>query len=219
MNPPRLEFDRLRVVRGGREVLALERLQLAPGEVVAVTGENGAGKSSLLLAAAGLLDLAAGEVRLGGGAVHRGRAPAPRAFRLGLGLALQEPCPLHGTVLENAGLGLRARGQDRAERNRRALDALRALGLEALAARPARGLSGGERKLLSLAQLGCLALPLLLLDEPSAGVDGDRLLRVETWVRGVRAAGGAVLLATHDHGLAGRLAERVLRLEAGAVVQ
>ncbi len=219
MSAPRLELSGLEVHRGGRLVLRLPALALRPGEVLAVVGENGAGKSSLLLAAAGLLDLTAGEARVDGGPAHRGRAPAPLAYRRALALALQEPYPFAANALELAAFGLAARGFPRPARLARAREALAALGLEALAGRAAPTLSGGERKLLSLAQVGALEASLLLLDEPSAGVDRERLPRVEAWVREARGRGAGVVLATHDHELAARLGDRVLELRAGRPVE
>jgi energy-coupling factor transporter ATP-binding protein EcfA2 len=217
MTAPRLELLGVRVRRGPRQALALDSLGLQAGEVLAVVGENGAGKSTLLLVAAGLLDLEAGEIRLAGGGVHRGRAPAPTAYRQALALALQEPYPFAGRALELAAFGLRARGVDRRDARARARAALEALGIAGLAARPAPSLSGGERKLLSLAQLAALAPApgLLLLDEPTAGVDAAHLEAVEGWVRAARGRGAGVVLATHDRALASRLADRTLELREG----
>ncbi|HOX43836.1 MAG TPA: ATP-binding cassette domain-containing protein [Myxococcota bacterium] len=217
MSGPLLELQGLRVRRGARLALELSALQLQPGEALAVVGENGSGKSTLLLAVAGLLDLEAGEIRLAGGGAHCGRAPAPTAYRQALALALQEPYPFAGPALELATFGLRARGVGRRDARARARTALAELGIEGLAARQAPSLSGGERKLLSLAQLAALAPApgLLLLDEPTAGVDEAHLAAVEGWVRAARGRGAGLMLATHDHALAARLADRTLELRAG----
>jgi tungstate transport system ATP-binding protein len=221
MSAPVVRLEGVRLSRGGRRVLELPELSFEPGLTV-VEGENGSGKTSLLLAAAGLLDLDSGAVWLDDTLFHRGRAPAPRALRLRLAIAFQDPVFFSGSVLRNVAFGLRCRGLPAGERRRRALAVLGDLGLSALAARPASRLSVGEKKLADLARARVLEPEVLFLDEPTASLDENGSRRVEEFLKGCGGEGCkacTVVLVTHDAGLAGRLSCRRLRLEGGRLKQ
>ncbi len=206
---------------GDTEALSGLDAEVAAGEVVAVLGENGSGKSSLLRVLARVLAPAGGEILFDGRPLEsiprrdtaRRIAYVPQSVDLvfpirSLDLVLQGRAPYgRGFVAETA--------QDR----RRALDAMRACDVEALADRDASALSGGERRRVFLARALAQEAEVWLLDEPTSGLDPrHRLEYLETlWrVHGERRT--TVLLVTHEIGLAADLASRILLLKAGRTV-
>ncbi|HET7095444.1 MAG TPA: ATP-binding cassette domain-containing protein, partial [Thermomicrobiales bacterium] len=147
--PPALDLRDIDVRAGGRPILAVERLTVAPSERFALAGPNGAGKSTLLHVAAGLRRPTRGEVWVGGEPVTpiRGRKARPR-----IGMVFQTPLLFDASVLANAASGLRFQGMRRADAERAARVWLERFGVGALARRRARGLSGGEAQRVSLAR-------------------------------------------------------------------
>jgi tungstate transport system ATP-binding protein len=206
----------LRLARGPGFCLAVDRLAVHAGEVLALLGPNGAGKSTLLQALALLEPLDGGEIRLDGAPV-RGRSLAARRR---MAVVLQEPLLVHGTVVGNVSLGLRLHGHPRAERERRAALWLKRTGIEHLAGRPSRSLSGGEQRRVSLARALALEPLVLFMDEPFAALDAPTraslLAELPGWLR---AAGCATVLVTHDRDEALHLADTVAVLFAGRVRQ
>ena len=188
---------------GSRPVLADVRLTLRAGELVALTGPSAVGKTTLLRLAAGLLTPSSGAVRREAG------LSGPRA----LTWLPQDPAQLllAETAREELAITLRAHGL--APVGRHDPDAwLARLGLSHLAERHPRDLSTGERQRLALAALLVMDPRLLLLDEPSRGLDDGNLARLVSILQDLVAEGRTVLLATHD----GRLlpaVHRILRLE------
>ena len=162
-----LTVDDVRHRRGGREVLRVDRLDVAAGERLGLLGLNGAGKTTLLRLLAGIDEPTAGEIRIDGVAISRGDA----TLRRRLAYAPQRPVLLSTTVRRNVELPLRYRRAPRTTRRAVAADALARLGVEHLAQRPAHALSGGEAQRVSLARALACAPDALLLDEPAAGLD------------------------------------------------
>ncbi len=197
------------VVRGAH-------LDVAAGEVVGVLGGNGSGKSSLLLAVAGILRARAGDVELDGRPL--GRLSAERRARLGLRLLPQArrvfPSLTVRENLEAVELGVPADQLD-GVRDRRASWLERFPPLAARLDEPAAGLSGGQQQLLAIGRVLSAGPRVLLADEPSAGLSpaladacGDALVELA-------AAGAAVVLVEQNVALARRLATRVLRMHDG----
>jgi iron complex transport system ATP-binding protein len=181
-----------------------------PGAITAICGPNGAGKSSLIETLAGLLAPDGGAVLLGGeqlAALH----PRERARRIGY-------LPQHGEVAWDlsvralAMLGRLPHGDRAAEPVERALAAL---DLEALAARPASMLSGGERSRALVARVLAGEPRWILADEPLAALDLAHQLALLGKLRQAAAAGTGVVLELHDLALAMNHATRVLVLERG----
>jgi energy-coupling factor transport system ATP-binding protein len=173
---------------GGPPVLDGVSLELRRGEVVRLEGPNGSGKSTLARIAAGLLAPAAGCVVAGGRVAYLSQDPGRYLVR--------------ETVLEEVALGA-----DRA----RAAAMLPRVGLAHAADRHPRDLSSGERERLGLAAVAVTEPDLLVLDEPTRGVDPDRKAELACWIAELAAGGTAVLVATHDPALP---AHRRLRLGA-----
>lgn len=199
MTAPELELRSLRVARGGRTVLDIPAARFGSGALNIVTGANGAGKTTLLLSCAGLMDLAGGEVLLGGEPFHRGRAPAPLVLRRRTSSSFQEPYLFSGSVRQNIEFGLRCRKLPRRERIERAERAAERLGLGPLLDRPASELSGGEKKRADLARALAVEAEYLFLDEPTLAVDDDsarRLLRALAKL--LETAATTIVVATHE---------------------
>jgi heme exporter protein A len=162
--------------RGGRRLFDSLDLVLEAGGAALVTGANGAGKSSLIRLAAGLLPAASGEVERGGRVALADESLALDP-KLGLGAALAFWARLDGA--EPA-------------------PALAAMGLAAIADLPVRMLSTGQRKRAALARVIASGAPLWLLDEPANGLDPDGEARLESAMASHRSAGGAILAASHQ---------------------
>ena len=195
-----LQADNLSCVRGGREVFGGLSFSVASGETLILTGHNGAGKSSLLRAIAGLVRPAGGMLTLHGGDTDL--SIGEQAHYLGHLDAIKPGL----SVSENLRFWTAYFGGGNAEA---ALDAVE---LTPLAGLPAAYLSAGQRRRLALARLVAAQRPLWLLDEPTTALDAQAQARLVTLMRGHLAGGGIVVAATHgDVGLAGA---RELRLGA-----
>lgn len=192
-------------VRFGR-VQALQdvSLQIQRGESVALVGGNGSGKSTLLRLAYGLLPPSEGSAQRD--------AAAQQAF------VFQRPFVLRSTVLTNVALAAWLRGVPWAVAKTRALDALKDVGLDALATRQARTLSGGQQQRLTFARALAAQPDILLLDEPTASLAPQAKREVEALMQQCVARGITLLFASHNLGQVKRLATRVVCLDAGRVV-
>jgi energy-coupling factor transport system ATP-binding protein len=202
------------VVRYGREVaLRGVDLRLARGEVIALMGRNGAGKSTLLGALTGLTAVDAGRVRVGG---HDPRELAPRDLVRQVGLVPQQPADLlyAATVTEETA----AADQDTGAPPGTCRGLLERLvpGLDD--ERHPRDLSEGQRLALVLAIVLTGSPPVLLLDEPTRGLDYAAKRRLVEILRELAADGHAIVLATHDVELAAEVATRTIVLADGEVV-
>ena len=191
----------------GRTVLRLPELNIARGEVLALTGPNGAGKSTLLRLLAFLEEPASGELRFHG-------TPG-RARRQEVSLLLQEPYLFKTSVFENVVYGLRVRGRRRHLREA-AEEAMLAVGFtpgKNMLRRSWKALSGGERQRVALAARLILRPLVLLLDEPTSSVDAASARAIEAAVRQAALAGTTVVAASHDLDWLACLDARRLELE------
>lgn len=214
--PPRLELRGLDVSYGGAPVLTGIDLVVAAGEVVAVLGPSGGGKSTLLRTIAGLVVPQAGTVALDGE-----DAAALPTHRRGVGLMFQDHALLpHRDVAANVGFGLRMAGVGAADRRARVAEVLELVGLAGFEGRRVASLSGGEAQRVALARSLAPRPRLLLLDEPLGSLDRtlhDRL--VADLRRLVREQALTVVHVTHDQHEAMALADRLVVLGGGRVRQ
>ncbi|QIP86744.1 ATP-binding cassette domain-containing protein [Streptomyces sp. Tu 2975] len=203
----------LAVRRARVEALRRVDLAVAPGETVALMGRNGAGKSTLLNALVGMVEPTAGTVTVGGRTPHR---TDPRELIRQVGLVPQEPRDLLYADTVAAECAAADSDADAAP------GTCRALVTELLPGVPdtthPRDLSEGQRLALALAIVLTGRPPLLLLDEPTRGLDYAAKSRLVAVLRGLAEDGHAIVLATHDVELAAELAHRVVILAGGEVV-
>lgn len=202
-----------RVRRGRERVLDAVSLEIGPGEVVGVLGANGSGKTTLLRAALGLIALEAGNTALSGEDVRR-LSSAEKARRVGY---LPQERRLAWNVPAWRAASLGAVDLPPAEAREIALACLAKVGLSSLAERGVFDMSGGERARVLLARLFATRAPLLIADEPAAGLDPDAQFLTLELLRAHAVAGGAVVVTLHDLGLAARMCDRLVVLREGRV--
>jgi len=215
-----LELTNAVVELGGRRVVDGVDLVADRGDIVALLGPNGAGKSSLIRAALGLIELKEGRTRLYG-ADPALMGPDLRARRAAyLPQKPEAAWPLSVEALVALGRYAHGASPERmSEDDRAAVEAaLTACGLRALRTRRLDEISGGERVRAHLARTLAHRAPLLVLDEPTAGLDPAQSLAVADILRRQIDGDGAVLFSTHDVALAARVATRVLLMRAGRVI-
>ncbi|HAW45718.1 MAG TPA: ABC transporter ATP-binding protein [Roseovarius sp.] len=206
-----LRLDEIVAGYGRARVLHGVSLSLERGEILCLMGRNGAGKTTLLRAIMGLVPLSGGAITLGDERLDR--LPAHRVPRAGLGYVPQGRRLFAGlSVAENLEIGLMARGGDSGLRDE-------VLGLfprlAARLAQRAETLSGGEQQMLALARALCLRPDVLLLDEPTEGLQPSMIAAIREVVAARRDAGVAVLLVEQRLDAVLPVADRVAFLENG----
>ncbi|MFI9466683.1 ABC transporter ATP-binding protein [Streptomyces sp. NPDC052492] len=210
---PVAEVRSLAVRRDRVQALTHVDLTVSAGETIALMGRNGAGKSTLLGALVGLIAPSSGSVRTGGAVPHRTR---PRDLVRKVGLVPQEPRDLLYADTVAAECAAADRDADAEPGTCRAL-LTELLPSVADDIHP-RDLSEGQRLTLALAVVLTARPPLLLLDEPTRGLDYAAKARLTAILRGLAAEGHAIVMATHDVELAAELAHRVVLLAEGEVI-
>jgi len=204
-----LALDGIRLDIGGHAILDGIDATFASGTRTVILGANGAGKSVLLRICHGLIKPTAGAVRWASGEIR------PRAQAM----VFQRPVVLRRSVLANIEYGLRLAGVGAIERRERAASALARVGLSAIGTRSARVLSGGEQQRVALARAWALRPSILFLDEPTASLDPGAARNVEAIVQAIHDAGTKIVMTTHNLALARRLADEILFLHDGRIVE
>lgn len=195
----------------GKPLLTGLSFEIAQGRRTVVLGPNGAGKSLTLRLCHGLLQPSEGRITWCG--------PGAALPRRRHALVFQRPVLLRRSALANLVHALALQDVARAQRRERALAALRRFGLEALAERPARVLSGGEQQRLAMARAWALRPQLLFLDEPCAALDPAATRAIEAMIQAFHEEGVTIVMTTHDLGQARRLADEVLFLHGGRLLE
>ncbi|MFD8223908.1 ABC transporter ATP-binding protein [Streptomyces massasporeus] len=203
----------LSVTRARIQALHDITLTITPGETIALMGRNGAGKSTLLNSLVGLVKPSSGTVRVGEATPHR---TAPKDLVRKVGLVPQEPRDLlyADTVAAECAAADQDAGADPGTCRTLVTELLPGVTDET----HPRDLSEGQRLALALAVVLTARPPLLLLDEPTRGLDYAAKARLVTVLRALAAEGHAIVLATHDVELAAELAHRVVLLAEGEVI-
>ena len=208
-----LRLENLAFTAGPDRLIDGINARLDAGPRTVILGHNGAGKSLLLRLCHGLLTPSEGRVLwsdhgLGQDWVRRRQA-----------MVFQHPVVLRRSARANVTYGLALAGVSWRDRRRQPQEALAEVGLGDLADRPARALSGGERQRLALARAWALHPEVLLLDEPTASLDPAATRAVETVIAAFDMAGTKIIMTTHDLGQARRLADEVLFLHKGRLLE
>ena len=205
---------------GGHEALKDVSFALEPGELVFLTGRSGAGKSTVLKLIPAIERPSAGSVLVNGQNVASLKRTAIPYLRRNIGLVFQDQKLLYDrTVYDNVMLPLAFSGHAPKEAARRARAALDKVGLlERERANPIQ-LSGGEQQRVAIARAVVNRPSLLLADEPTANLDAESATRILEIFVAFQQVGVTVLIASHDKALIERYAKRVLRLDAGRVIQ
>ena len=203
-------FDGITVRAGDVTILDEVVLTLAQGAPTVLIGPNGSGKTTLLRVAMGLTPPTRGRITWGG---RENVPPLRRA------IVFQRPVMLRRSAAANIRYALRAAGIPRAEHHRRMGELLELVGLEHLADRAARRLSGGEQQRLALARALARDPSVLFLDEPTASLDPAATKSVEDVIRAVSQRNIKVVMATHDLGEARRLAGEIILLHRGRIAE
>ncbi|MBR9971988.1 ATP-binding cassette domain-containing protein [Magnetospirillum sp. J10] len=203
---------------GGVEALRDLDLAVPRGQRLAILGPNGAGKTTLLLHLNGTLRPKSGQVLLDGRAVGYDRASL-NSWRRRVGLVLQEPDDqlFAATVFEDVSFGPLNLGLSEAEARLRVEEALEALRITALAERPTHMLSFGQKKRVAIAGAVAMRPEVLLLDEPSAGLDSMGTAHLLAALDQLRQAGTTLVFTTHDVDLAWSWADQVALFHQGGV--
>jgi tungstate transport system ATP-binding protein len=200
-----LSLNQVSVVEGGKPLLSDINLEILAGESIVVLGANGAGKTTLLKLCNRIL------------AARQGTVMAPPLGEQAL--IFQRPPLLARSVIDNVRFVLAMREIPEPQRTERARAALAACDLSGIESQHARLLSGGEQQRLALARAWACKPKLLLADEPTANLAPSATREVERLIQSVQAQGTTLLLTTHNVAQAKRLAQRILFLDGGRIVE
>jgi len=196
---------------GGMRLLKDLTLTLEAGTRTVLLGPNGAGKSLFLRICHGLLRPTSGQITWHGSAGDTAARHQAMVF--------QRPVMLRRSVRANLAYVLKPRGLSRAERQPLVEDMLRKAGLLRLAKVPARSLSYGEQQRLAMARAWLLKPEVLFLDEPTANLDPAATHALEDIMESIRQTGTKIILATHDLAQASRVADDVLFMYRGRILE
>jgi tungstate transport system ATP-binding protein len=206
-----LQLDRVSYAVAGERLVDGVSLTLGNGPRTIILGPNGAGKSLLLRLCHGLLRPSSGAVRWQGpGASGNARRQA---------MVFQRPVMLRRSAAANIDYALKLQRIPRARRHARVREMLDDTGLGDLAHRPARDLSIGEQQRLALARAWATAPEVLFLDEPTASLDPAATRAVEDIICAIDLSGTKIVMTTHDLGQARRLADEIIFLHRGHLLE
>ena len=195
-------------------------LDVRKGEVVVIIGPSGCGKSTLLRCLNGLEPIQAGEILLDGEPVLRDN-PSITRMRQKIGMVFQsyELFP-HKTILENILLApMKVQKRSRAEVEKEALELLQKVGLADRKDDYPRQLSGGQKQRVAIVRALCMHPEILLLDEITAALDPEMVREVLEVVLSLARSGSTMVIVTHEMNFARAIANRILFIENGAVVE
>jgi len=211
----------VRLHRGDRPVLAGVTFDVNRGEIVALRGQSGSGKTTILRAIAALESFEQGTIEVDRVTLECGAAPdtVVRQLRRKVGMVFQFHCLFeHLSAIQNVCLApVHAHGVAPPAAHTRALELLRAFGVEHRAAALPRQLSGGEAQRVAIARALAVDPPVLLMDEPTASLDPERRNELGALLQGLQRQQRTLIVSTHDEDFARDFATRIVRLRDGRV--
>lgn len=206
---------------GGREILKSVSLDLYEGEMKVLIGPSGGGKSTLLQCMNHLITPDQGDIELDGRRVDPRRSRELCRFRQQVGMIFQDFNLFdHLTALENVSIALRkVRGMGRREAAERARAELDRVGLADKERLYPAELSGGQKQRVSIARALAMDPKVMLLDEPTSALDPELVSEVLTVIRGLAQNGMTMVMATHQMGFTRALADEVLFMQDGRIIE
>ena len=218
MTAPAVEFVGVNKWFGTTHVLRAVSLSVAPSERIVICGPSGSGKSTLIRCVNGLEPYQGGTIRLDGRDLTPARIPAVRRT---VGMVFQHfNLFSHLTVLENCTLApIHGRGIGRRAAEARARAELERLAIADLAGRHPGQLSGGQQQRVAIARALCLDPSVMLFDEPTSALDPEMVGEVLDTMTALAERGMTILCVTHEMGFARRVADRVVFMDEGQIVE
>ena len=203
------EAEKLLVIKGGKEILRDLDFQIYPGEIVAITGSNGAGKTTFCRSLTGADKESGGVIRYHG-SITKAKKRISRAFFVQQDADYQLYAE---TVYKELLLGL----DNTPENNDRAEYFMEAFGLSLFRDRHPGSLSGGQKQRVLLAAAALRQDRLLVLDEPTSGLDGQNMRKTATLLKALAGNGSAIMVITHDLELVAHCATRICYIDQGKI--
>jgi tungstate transport system ATP-binding protein len=210
----RLRLEKVDKTYGNIKALDLVTLQFEAGQIVAILGMNGSGKTTILRILAGLEDPSEGDILL------NSKKMTSQELRQISTLVFQSTVMFNMSVFGNVSFGLAIRGFEKEEIKRRVTDVLTSVGLTDFQKRRARELSGGEQQRVALARAFVLKPDFLLLDEPTANLDPTNAIILENTIKKIeKESECTIIFATHNLHQAKRLADRIVHIHYGRILE
>ena len=211
----RIGFENVSVAYGSLVVLESLNLTVNPGEIVALIGPSGSGKTTALRAVAGFVGPSAGRITIG----DRDVTHLP-PYERNIGMVVQNYALFpHMRVEENVAFGLRAKGASEDIIRARVPESLAMVGMAPYTKRYPRELSGGQQQRVAIARALALRPKVLLFDEPTSALDPELVGEVLEVIKDVASTGTTLVVVTHEIGFAREVADTVVFMDDGVVVE
>lgn len=207
-----LTLENVSFTTGGRDIIRSISCEIRAGTRTVILGPNGSGKSVLMRLCHGLLTPTSGRV------IWHRPDDGPSRTR-DQAMVFQRPVMLRRSAIANVMYALELAGNPSSVCRQRAHAMLEAVGMVHLAQHPARVLSGGEQQRLALARAWALEPQVLFLDEPTANLDPNAARNIEAIIAAIHAGGTKIIMTTHSLGQARRIADEILFMSDGRLVE
>lgn len=201
---------------GTKNVISLDKLTIADSGITVLFGPNGSGKTTLLKLLSGLLKPSGGKLMVYGKPIENGARKILRKMSI---FVHQNPYIFLSSVKRNIDYGLKLKKLSRDNRNKIISQVLNEVGLSGFEQRNAVQLSEGEKQKLAIARALALKPDILMLDEPDAHMDSDSRKVMENTLKFLSGEGKGIIVSTHNHTFAYRIADRIIWLEKGRVAE
>jgi tungstate transport system ATP-binding protein len=209
----RLRLENVEKSYGSIKAVEDVNIEIVGGRTITLIGTNGAGKTTLLRLIAGLEERDRGNILLDGDDMNG------KKLRQIATLVFQKTVMFNRSVYGNLAYGLKIRGKKDGEIRARVDQELHAVGLRHFEKRRARKTSGGEQQRIALARAFLLDPRILLLDEPTANLDPNSTIIIEKAITNRKKGDGIIIMATHNLAQARRLADEIIHIHSGRIVE